>query len=116
FSIAPAHDTPSEIDLSSEWEQDLSVEAPPTAEQPEFVATAPEAVADFVAPLQAQFVDTAAEEAVEAPAHIAEIPVASADVNDFVSGAAAEPVSATAPNVDEEIEEVRFYLGQGMTD
>jgi hypothetical protein len=94
FSIAPAHDASSEIDLSSEWEQDLTVEAPPTAEQPEFVAAVPEAVADFVAPMHAQFVETPAEEAVEAPAHIAEIPVASADVNDFVSGAAAEQVSA----------------------
>jgi len=70
LSAAPAQEQAAEIDLSSEWEQDLSVEAPPTAE-----------------PVAA-----------EGPSNSAEV------------------VPAQSPKLDESIEEVRFYLGQGMTE
>src|SRR6266568_2805983 len=64
-----------EIDLSSEWEQDLSGEAAP---------------AEASAPPVAQEASSSAEEA--------------------------EATPPTSPNLDESTEEVRFYLGQGMTE
>src|SRR5207245_625915 len=46
FSVAPTQEGPVEIDLSSEWEQDLTVEMPHAtsdAEPPSFLPVTPEA-------------------------------------------------------------------------
>lgn len=92
FVAVPAQ-AESEVDLSNEWEQDLQVEAPPVAVDAPQVAelSAPEVVAEVAAK--------------EAPALSEEIPVAEAP----------EAVGASS-KLDELIEEVRFYLGQGMTE
>jgi tetratricopeptide (TPR) repeat protein len=74
-SLAPVQEQAAEIDLSTEWEQDLSVEVPQSLE--------PTAISTTDEQLQ--------------PAEIELAP----------------PVSE---NLDEGIEEVRFYLGQGMTE
>ena len=71
----------SEIDLSNEWEQDLTVEAPQQDEVP----------MEMVAPEIALPQQTEVENE-------------------------ATPVAAGNPNLDEAMEEVRFYLGQGMTE
>jgi tetratricopeptide (TPR) repeat protein len=84
FSVAPeaSASTPeTEIDLSSEWEQDLSVEAPQT-------------IPEITQPI-GQLAHAQEE---SSPA----------------TGPDARPV--TLPNLDESTEEVRFYLGQGMTE
>jgi pilus assembly protein FimV len=73
FSISSTQEQAAEIDLSSEWEQDLSVEAPGT---------------DQVARL----------------------------AEDGPNPAEVEAPAAAPPNLDESIEEIRFYLGQGMTE
>ena len=74
----PAPDEAAEIDLSSEWEQDLP-------------ATTASEVSQEPAPEIAEEESKPVEVATTAPA---------------------PPI----PNLDESIEEVRFYLGQGMTD
>jgi tetratricopeptide (TPR) repeat protein len=74
-SVEPVQEQAAEIDLSTEWEQDLSVEVP-------------------------QSVDPAAVPTNDEQLQPAEIELAP-------SGSA---------NLDEGIEEVRFYLGQGMTE
>jgi pilus assembly protein FimV len=81
-AAAPVHQEP-EIDLSSEWEQDLRVEVPEAAE------------------LSTQESATEAQQAVpeEDPAP-----------------AQSEPAPVVASSLGESIEEVRFYLGQGMTE
>jgi TolA-binding protein len=70
-----------EVDLSNEWEQDLTVEAPNQVETP----------VELVAPESAPPQQIAYE---------------------------SEETTAAAgiPNLDEAMEEVRFYLGQGMTE
>jgi pilus assembly protein FimV len=87
------HDA-AEIDLS-EWEQDLSVEGAPAVE--EAVSALEEAVP--------QAVQAAAPTEIE-PFHT------------DVEATPAEPAApvAAVPSLDESIEEVRFYLGQGMTE
>jgi tetratricopeptide (TPR) repeat protein len=76
FSVAPRESHTAEPDLSNQWEQELTVEAPAAPESP---ATA----------------------IVEAVPH----------------EAATEPVtSAPGSRLSESMEEVRFYLGQGMVD
>jgi len=84
FSVAPeaSVSTPeTEIDLSSEWEQDLSVEAPKT-------------VPEIAQPIEQ-----------EAHALEESSPATESEVR-----------PAALPNLDESTEEVRFYLGQGMTE
>lgn len=85
---------PTNVDLSSEWEQDFSIETPESADQ-----TALDAIPQSISPAEMPTEEPAAEftEAESAPVDI-EIP------------------AAPAPNVDEAIEEVRFYLGQGMVE
>jgi tetratricopeptide (TPR) repeat protein len=89
---APAQQE-SEVDLSNEWEQDLQVEVPQAS-----IEAAP--VSELGVP----------EEIVEAHPVVAEAPVVDAEI----------PVEAHAPaafsKLDDAIEEVRFYLGQGMTE
>jgi tetratricopeptide (TPR) repeat protein len=84
-SLAPAEERPAEVDLSSEWENDLSVEAP-----------------DIEAPQ------------VEVPQHELPEMAEAAEPQAEVVPPHATPVPAV--NLEEGIEEVRFYLGQGMTD
>jgi tetratricopeptide (TPR) repeat protein len=74
-SLAPVQEQAAEIDLSTEWEQDLSVEVPQS--------------------LEATAISTTDERL--QPAEI-------------------ELAPAVSENLDEGIEEVRFYLGQGMTE
>jgi tetratricopeptide (TPR) repeat protein len=93
-AAAPQSET-AEIDLSSEWEQDLSVDSVPADSVP--------AVEEPVAAVEVSPTPVMASMDRE-PAQ-AEVEPAPAEV--------AEPVT---PNLDESIEEVRFYLGQGMTD
>ena len=89
-AAAPESET-AEIDLSSEWEQDLSVDSVPAVQEP---VAAVEEVSPT--PVIASINSEPAQAEVEpAPVEVA------------------EPVT---PNLDESIEEVRFYLGQGMTD
>jgi tetratricopeptide (TPR) repeat protein len=85
----PGQEAAAEIDLSSEWEQDFSVEASPTVEEP-----VPDAV---VAP--------PAETVVAAETDAAQ-PEVEATPDEIVP----------TPSLDESIEEVRFYLGQGLTE
>jgi tetratricopeptide (TPR) repeat protein len=96
FSVAPATEAPAaespvEVDLSADWESEFSVETPAAETIP---AEAP----------------TIEEPATEAP----EIPVVAepeaADVREQ------QPAHTPQVNIDYGIEEVRFYLGQGMTD
>jgi len=89
-AVAPPSET-AEIDLSSEWEQDLTVDSVPAVEEP-------------VAPVEEVSPTPVMASMDNEPAQ-AEVEAAPAEV--------AEPVT---PNLDESIEEVRFYLGQGMTD
>ena len=79
FSVAPTQEH-AEADLSSEWEQDLSVDAPADAE--------------------AEVTPAGAEEEESQPAAAPE----------------PEPVSAETSNLEESMQEVRFYLGQGLID
>ena len=92
FSIAVEPQQPTDADLSSEWEQDLTVESAETSEVP-----APTAHQEFSIE---QSATPAAEVAESTPA---EEPAAQP-----------QPVAAEVPNLDEGMEEVRFYLGQGM--
>ena len=85
---APGQEAAAEIDLSSEWEQDFSVEALPSVEDP-----VPDAV---VAPVPETAVPAETDAAPEVEAPSDEI--------------------APTPGLDESIEEVRFYLGQGLTE
>ncbi len=85
----PERNETAEIDLSSEWEQDLSVETVPEIETP--VAAVDEVAAAAISSMNSE----PAQAEVEAPAEIA---------------------APETPNLDESIEEVRFYLGQGMTE
>jgi len=86
---APGQEAAAEIDLSSEWEQDFSVEASPSAEEP---------VPDAVVAPQAETVVAAETDAAQ--------PEVEATPDEIVP----------TPNLDESIEEVRFYLGQGLTE
>jgi tetratricopeptide (TPR) repeat protein len=81
FSVAAEPQGLREIDLSNEWEQDLTVEAPNQVETP----------VELLAPESAPPQQIAYE---------------------------SEETTAAAgiPNLDEAMEEVRFYLGQGMTE
>lgn len=88
FSVAIEQPQPGDADLSSEWEQDLTVEEPESA--------APETTHQ----------EFALQEARESNEAEVEEPVAHA----------IHAQQPAAPNLDEGMEEVRFYLGQGMTD
>jgi hypothetical protein len=81
FSVATRPQGTGEIDLSNEWEQDLTIELPQQGEVP----------AEMAAP------ETA-------------LPREVADHNEV------SPAAAGNPNLGEAMEEVRFYLGQGMTE
>jgi pilus assembly protein FimV len=83
-SVVPVEEQPAEVDLSSEWENDLSVETPEVEAPPE----APQ----IALPVMAEAAEPKTEEA------------------------APEEVHGPAVNLEDGIEEVRFYLGQGMTD
>jgi tetratricopeptide (TPR) repeat protein len=91
--VAVPEQQESEVDLSNEWEQDLQVEVPQTS-----MEAAP--VSEMAAP----------EEVVEAQPGFAEAPA----VDDEIPVEA--PVPAASSKLDDAIEEVRFYLGQGMTE
>ena len=86
---APGQEAAAEIDLSSEWEQDFSVEASPSVEEP---------VPDAVVAPQADTVVAAETDAAQ--------PEVEATPDEIVP----------TPSLDESIEEVRFYLGQGLTE
>src|SRR5438552_1179163 len=89
-AAAPESET-AEIDLSSEWEQDLSVDSVPAVQEP---VAAVEEVSPT--PVIASINSEPAQAEVEpAPVEVA------------------EPVT---PKLDESTEAVRFSLGQGMTD
>jgi tetratricopeptide (TPR) repeat protein len=79
-SVVPVEEQPVEVDLSSEWENDLSVEAPE----------------------------------VEAPQNDLPVMAEAAEPEAEVAAQQATPIPAV--NLEDGIEEVRFYLGQGMTD
>lgn len=81
-------------DLSSEWEQDFAVEVEPVA-------------AEENAPHEEVAAATAADHAEQLSAPEPELPEAEPDK--------VEASGPAGPNLDEAIEEVRFYLGQGMT-
>jgi pilus assembly protein FimV len=86
FTIAAAPEQTVEIDIGGDWEQDFSIETPKSAEQPD------------IASLHSNEENTTPEvEQVPVPVHPEAPPV-------------------VAPNLDEAVEEVRFYLGQGMTE
>src|SRR5215469_5938669 len=86
FSVAPAEAHTDESDLSTEWEQELRVEAPAVSE---FEAPAP-------APPEPTAVAAHPQSAIQAPT---------------------EPVpSVPGSSLAESMEEVRFYLGQGLVD
>jgi tetratricopeptide (TPR) repeat protein len=74
-SLEPVQEQAAEIDLSTEWEQDLSVEIPHSLE-----------------------------------------PTAVSTTDEQIQPVEIELAPAVSENLDEGIEEVRFYLGQGMTD
>jgi len=95
FSVA-SHPEPAEIDLSGEWEQELTSDAPV-----EEKLDASEAVASSPAPPARELssLPTMGEELEAAPAEAPEV--------------------ASTPNqseITEMVEEVRFYLGQGLTE
>jgi tetratricopeptide (TPR) repeat protein len=86
FPIAASPEPAAETDVTADWEQDFSIETPHAA-----AASAPE------------------------PTRSA------AEIHEHVTHEASEEMSVAAvpevlPNIDESIEEVRFYLGQGMTE
>jgi pilus assembly protein FimV len=81
-------------DLSSEWEQDFAVEVEP-------------ATAEENAPRE----EVAAASAVD---HAEQLSAPEAEVRE-PEPEKAEASAPAGPNLDEAIEEVRFYLGQGMT-
>ena len=83
-SSVPAEEQPAKVDLSSEWENDLSVEAPE---------------------IEAPQVE---------PQH--ELPVVAEAAEPQRESALPQSAPVRAVNLEEGIEEVRFYLGQGMTD
>jgi tetratricopeptide (TPR) repeat protein len=86
FSVAPAEAHTDESDLSTQWEQELTVEAPAASE---FEASAP-ALPEPTA------VEAHPQVAIQAPT---------------------EPVpSVPGSRLAESMEEVRFYLGQGLVD
>jgi pilus assembly protein FimV len=87
FAIAPEPQAPAEADLSSEWEHDLTVEAHQS-----------------IQPSQEPAVVNTAEAASPVPAETEAEPVQ--------LGSPAPQI----PNLDEAMEEVRFYLGQGMVE
>jgi tetratricopeptide (TPR) repeat protein len=78
-AIEPAH--AGEIDLSNDWEQDLTVEVPQEEEIPVALAS-----------------------------HGTALPGPTTQEHEAV------PAAPAIPNLDEAMEEVRFYLGQGMTE
>ena len=86
FAVVSELQTPATADLSSEWEQDLTVEASEPAPMPSG-PVAPEAIQKAAAELPG-------------PEAAASAPVPPSNI----------------PNLDEAMEEVRFYLGQGMVD
>ena len=95
FSVAPAQEPAAEIDFSS-WEQDLVIREPQLASE-----AAPEEV-------------PATEAAPELVEEVSATPVEA--VAEVSASTEAEPAPVAPPNLDEAIEEVRFYLGQGMTE
>ena len=89
------HPSVAEIDLSSEWEQDLSVEAP------EHVTEAPPQL----------------DEQPQVSTEVASVEVAPTEVQpepEYAASVEMEPAPPGHSNLGEGIEEVRFYLGQGM--
>ena len=86
--VAPVPSTDSPADVTSEWEDDLEVESP--------AATAS---------LPVEQVHAASEALPSVPLDVAPI-----------SEPKTEEVSSPAPDINESIEEVRFYLGQGMVE
>jgi tetratricopeptide (TPR) repeat protein len=103
-AIPAAHEAAlSELDLSSEWEGDLGAPTPQPdlAESGVNAASAAFAASEFgIAPPAEEF----QAEAISAPAHETE-PVVEIEGEDV-----------DAARLEEGIEEVRFYLGQGMAD
>jgi pilus assembly protein FimV len=91
----PSQPEATEIDLSSEWEQDLSVEAPPAVDGP--VAAEAEVIAPAVEAADSADTEPSQAEAEATPTEVA-------------------ATAAAGQSLDESIEEVRFYLGQGMTE
>ena len=91
FSVAVEPPPTGETDLSNEWEQDLTVES---AEPVEAQASAPAHEFAVAEPTEPEIAEPAVEEEpTPEPAPV-----------------------ATTPKLDEGMEEVRFYLGQGMID
>jgi tetratricopeptide (TPR) repeat protein len=90
---APPEAANAEADLAADWEQDLEVEAPKTVES---AATPSDAAEAHPAP--------------------EEQPVEPQPASEPQATEPEEPAAAAAPNLEEGIEEVRFYLGQGMVD
>jgi len=87
FSVAPREEAhAAESDLSTQWEQELTVEAPAAPESEASAQAAPEPTA----------VEAVPQVASEAPT--ARVP------------------SASGSSLSESMEEVRFYLGQGLID
>jgi pilus assembly protein FimV len=84
FSVAPASSVAPEGETGNDWEQDFAVEAPAAVQAP--------VVQEAEVP---QIASEISEPADVAPIHV-------------------ESVPAPQINLDESIEEVRFYLGQGM--
>jgi tetratricopeptide (TPR) repeat protein len=87
-SVPPAalpQEQPAEVDLSSDWESELSVEAPEAEIQ-------------------------------QAEAPQSELPVMAQPAEPEPEVKATQAAPASAINLEDGIEEVRFYLGQGMTD
>jgi len=82
---AHAQEQPAEVDLSSDWESDLSVEAPEAEIQQGEVSHA-------------------------------ELPVMPRVAEPEPEVASSQAAPAPTVNLEDGIEEVRFYLGQGMTD
>jgi pilus assembly protein FimV len=78
-------------DVSSEWEQDFAVEVEPVTTE----------------------ANAATDEVVSEVAHLEQV---SAPELPEVQPQVVEQSAPAAPNLEESIEEVRFYLGQGMTE
>jgi tetratricopeptide (TPR) repeat protein len=100
-AVAASAPHESEVDLSNEWEQDLQVEVPQEiVDAPQISVEAPQDI-------------------VEAP-QVAELSVQEAVAEVQPAAAEETPVEAPGPTVssklDEAIDEVRFYLGQGMAE
>jgi len=95
---AAAEEQVAEVDLSGEWEEDLAVEAPQLE------------AAEIEIP------EAKVEPEVQNKVHPVEAAAFDEPVQAISPETQPEPEAAPAPDLSEGIEEVRFYLGQGMTE